>query len=70
MSNKQKTAVMQLIEESGWNKETLWSQKYLELEKQQINDAYINGKVNGVATTIGNEINKHSEQYYKETYGE
>lgn len=42
--------------------------KAKEIEREQIIDAYISGKTNGIANTIGNEINKPSEEYYNENY--
>ncbi len=81
MSNKQQTAVKWLIKKLSteligeiplhrWDEIRECVQQAKEMEKQQIISAYLSGKINGVASTIQNELNKPSEQYYKETYGE
>ena len=60
---KQTTAVSQLIESMGWNKDTLFCQKYLAIERQQIEDAYKQGNFDGIVLKDAN-----SNEYFNRTF--
>jgi len=66
-NNKQQTAVQRLIEQLRFTHKEAYNDLYeviqqaLEMEKQQIIDAYINGGHQ-------HRFKAEAEQYYKETY--
>jgi hypothetical protein len=65
IDNNKQTAVGQLIESLGWNKDTLFCQKYLEIERQQTIDF-----ANNYGFDVCGYDYERAEQYYNETFGD
>lgn len=58
---KEKTAVMLIIEQSGWNKNTIYCQKMLQLEKKQIIDAANNCSAKTALDMFNNSFKSEDE---------